>query len=718
MVIAELFGLTALAIAHPVLDVFGRAPEVFVEARANPLDIWVFAFAVVVGPPLLLFGLELAAGVGFGARMQRAAHVGFSAALVGLFVVRALRIAVGWTSALLLVATIVLAVGFSVASLRFVRFRQWVAFTAVAPLVFVGGFVLGSPAGDLAFGQDGSEAVVAEPSDATRRPIVLLVLDELPLRSLLTIEGEIDAERFPGFGTLAAESTWYRNATSVATYTHNAVPAILTGRYPMSVEVAATVGNHRDNIFRLLAGTYRLNVTEPQTNLCAVRRCDPFTSDNRPPESDGATRSRQPEAQPRRDPAWQSLIGDAIGRYREMVALHDVDPIPSVRPERLATTSSSTPNPSPSPSPTDAILDDEVAQAEPPSVQPERFASWIDRIDGATEPPQFSMMHVTLPHNPWFLDSNGTRYAVGEGSDLAGGASGRWSRDAGAAITARQRHLLQLRYVDGLITALRARLVELDVWSTATVIVTADHGAGFEPGGVFRIWDRAAQSDLVDVPLFVHGPDFTAGKRDDTPVQAVDIAPTIAGVASIRAPWTVDGFDLRSLPDSPRTTHLYGSTPDYGKYELIRLDVRDNLESLLDAARSDGDDGGGDLDVLRSGPSGDRIGTPLAVVEFAPATEGTARLRSPEALDFAPDDGVVAALVIGRVDAPDATAGTTIVLSVDGTIAATASTFRTDGGSIEFSALLPPEWMTRGSQQVRAFVELDDGRLAPLALTA
>ena len=703
-VAAELFGLTALAVAQPVLDGFGRAPEVLVAADAGPADVWTFALVVTLAPPLALLLVEAVAAIALGSRAQRILHAVFVGALVVLVAIRGVRLIVGWVATPLLMAAIATAVGVVVLRQRFEVVRSWLTFTAIAPALFVANFVALSPASSLALGTDTTtEAIDAATVSNERGSIVLVVLDELPTRSLLAADGTVDAERFPGFGALAADSTWFRNSTSVAGYTHNAVPAIFTGRYPGAEEVAATARNHPDNLFRLLGGSYRLNVVEPQTNLCTLRRCDAGAAENAVTE---ATANLEAIATPTRSAPWRSLIGEAVDRYGEMVALHDREPVPAVEPETFTTTTAAEGDP------------DELARTEPAAVQPDRFASWIRRIDGSTDSPQFSVLHVTLPHNPWYLDSAGRRYAYPEGSDLAGGSAGRWSNDAGAAMTARQRHLLQLRYVDTLIGALRARLIELDAWSNTTVVVTADHGAGFEPGEAFRIWDADAQSDLVGVPLFVHGPDFRPGFIDDTATQAVDIAPTIAGVAGIRAPWSFDGFDLRALPATPRTEHPYGSTPDYGRYERIDIDVRDNLRELLERAESDGDDGGDDLDILRSGPSGDRIGTRLDEVDVAPPIDGRATLRSPAKLDFAPRDGAVAALVIGRVESPGAAAGMTIVLSVDGTVAATASTFRTDGGSIEFSALLPPEWMTRSAHEVRAFVELDDGRLAPLALGA
>ena len=48
----------------------------------------------------------------------------------------------------------------------------------------------------------------------------------------LTLNGEIDANRYPAFARLARDGVWYPNATTVDDYTFRSVPAMLTGRLP------------------------------------------------------------------------------------------------------------------------------------------------------------------------------------------------------------------------------------------------------------------------------------------------------------------------------------------------------------------------------------------------------------------------------------------------------------------------------------------------------
>ena len=103
-------------------------------------------------------------------------------------------------------------------------------------------------------------------------PVVLVVFDELPVSSLLTAAGEIDGVRYPAFGRLAREATWYPRATTPHDYTTQAVPSLLTGRLPRRGELP-TLADHPENLFTLLGDAYDLHVQEQVTHLCPSRSC-------------------------------------------------------------------------------------------------------------------------------------------------------------------------------------------------------------------------------------------------------------------------------------------------------------------------------------------------------------------------------------------------------------------------------------------------------------
>ena len=104
--------------------------------------------------------------------------------------------------------------------------------------------------------------------------VVMFVFDELPTVALLDGRGQIDAELYPNFARVAAMSTWYRNNTSVASFTMQAVPAILTGRLSSSSSADRA---DDENLFTLLAGSYEMHVQEQITRLCPDEVCPEAT---------------------------------------------------------------------------------------------------------------------------------------------------------------------------------------------------------------------------------------------------------------------------------------------------------------------------------------------------------------------------------------------------------------------------------------------------------
>ncbi len=96
----------------------------------------------------------------------------------------------------------------------------------------------------------GEEAASAA-STHSRTPVVVVVFDELPGYALMGSRGRIDAARFPAFGRLARDSTWYRNATTSRSDTELAVPTLVTGRYA-PVDSLPIAADHPRSLFTLL----------------------------------------------------------------------------------------------------------------------------------------------------------------------------------------------------------------------------------------------------------------------------------------------------------------------------------------------------------------------------------------------------------------------------------------------------------------------------------
>ena len=252
---------------QPLLDVFGRAVEQFAFRGASGRDIVLFGLAVTFLPTAVLWASEALVELVAGERLRSRVHLALLMALVVVFVLQAARpLARGLP---LLLGAMAVAVAAAWAYRRFPVVKLWLAFTALAPLVFLALFLTSSSTSRLLEPQaSAAPAEVGAPA-----PVVMVVLDELPMASLLDADGGIDRELFPNLAALADESHWYRNATTVSTSTWHAVPALVTGRLPEEDDSLPISDSHPDSLFSLLGSTYDLHVTETNTRLCPPAAC-------------------------------------------------------------------------------------------------------------------------------------------------------------------------------------------------------------------------------------------------------------------------------------------------------------------------------------------------------------------------------------------------------------------------------------------------------------
>ena len=94
-------------------------------------------------------------------------------------------------------------------------------------------------------------------------PVVLLVLDEFPLSSIVTPQGEINVALFPNFARLAESSHWFQNAQSNSIATTDSVPIILSSE--IREGASPTSRDHPRTLFTMLGESYAMDVNETIT---------------------------------------------------------------------------------------------------------------------------------------------------------------------------------------------------------------------------------------------------------------------------------------------------------------------------------------------------------------------------------------------------------------------------------------------------------------------
>lgn len=116
-----------------------------------------------------------------------------------------------------------------------------------------------------------AQILTAHQESFRRFPVVLVVFDELPVASLMNRRGEIDRKLFLNFARLARGSTWFRNTTTVKGFTKEALPALLTGRYPGEDGFPP---QRRRNVFTLLGRSHEVRTDDRLPVLCPHGLCD------------------------------------------------------------------------------------------------------------------------------------------------------------------------------------------------------------------------------------------------------------------------------------------------------------------------------------------------------------------------------------------------------------------------------------------------------------
>ncbi|MGC4813042.1 sulfatase-like hydrolase/transferase [Micromonospora sp. DT228] len=649
----EVAALVGLVVTQPLLDVLGRSPDFFLFHRAGPAQILLLTALVAVLPTsavALLGALSRLAG----RRARAVTHTGLVGLLLAALAVQVGRHVTPLRGVPLLLVAVLAGAGGAAAHRRWRAPGRVLRLAAAGPVAFVALFLLVSPTSAVVLPRgDGGAAGTAQ-GTGVHPPVVMLILDELPLVSLLGADGRIDAARYPHFAELAAGSTWYRNATGVSGWTPNALPAMLTGRYPAK-PVAPHYSQYPDNIFTAFGGLYDIRAEESITRLCPPSRCDQPVA----PEQGLGVLARQ----------TGRLLGQLAGPTESAV-----DPEDSYREQTRAEAGLDAAEPVPA-DPTfrwDSLDDN----------QPARFTSFLAGLR-PTPRPTLHFLHLLMPHSPWAYLPSGARYDAPE--DLPNDGAG-WIE------LARQRHLAQLGYTDRLIGETLRTLRASGLYDQALVVVTADHGVSFRPGAQGRGLDaiKAAAGEVAWVPMFVKEPRQQAGRVDDRNWEHVDLLPTVADEANLRLPWPVDGRSAQQAPRTDGTKHFY-DRPGVPLTFPGGVPAPPPLPTPHPLVGTE----------VRAGPAG-----------------GNARVADLAAFTATdPDTGTLPALVWGDVPdrIPD---GTLLAVAVNGRIGAVVPVVPPDPGGRRFAALLSDDKLFRaGSNQLDVFQVATDGTLRRLALS-
>jgi hypothetical protein len=166
----HLAALSSFALAQPLFAKLGPAPGYFAAHGLTSLEVVLLAVALVALPPLILFLPELVVG----RRLRWVVHLVLVAALVALIALPPLG---GVSTWLAYAVAALIGIAFAVAYARSRGVRDFMSVLALAPLLFLGWFLVISPTSDLVAG---GQADAWRAEDSFRPPIVFVQFDALP----------------------------------------------------------------------------------------------------------------------------------------------------------------------------------------------------------------------------------------------------------------------------------------------------------------------------------------------------------------------------------------------------------------------------------------------------------------------------------------------------------------------------------------------------------
>jgi hypothetical protein len=491
----------------------------------------------------------------------------------------------------------------------------------------------------------------------------------------------------------------------VAGLTSNAVPAMLTGRYPAQYRLPVA-SEYPDNLFTLLSRSYRyrLRVFEGVTQLCPPGICPDA---KRPGPGQGAAAQA-----PRVRGGLRALLGDSARAWTRIASPRAGGQEATAAPEGPA------PDPAAGPS----------ATSDP--AQRARIVKGFTRGIGlnallsalrpaAADERVLYYVHLLIPHQPWKYLPSGRTYperALGPPP-----ANGNWTSEPWPMQVIHQRHLMQAAQADRELGRLVTRLKAIGLYDRALLVLTADHGMAFQPGQPGRATLGAHTApDVLWVPLFIKRPGQLAGSVSGVNWEHVDLLPTVVGLLGGRVPWPVDGVAWAGPAAGRRTRGDKWFYPQPGHRQVVDgpanqaaalLGVTDQLLRPQD----------GYLGWFRTGRHAGLVGRRVDRLPVA-SGGGTARvigLAQYRHVDLA--GGTVPAQVAGRLlrAAPGLPPRpVVVVVAVNGVVGGVSETFTSgDPRPTWFTAMVPDSLMRQGANRLQLFALDGAGRLHPLRLT-
>ena len=184
-------------------------------------------------------------------------------------------------------------------------------------------------------------------------------------------------------------------------------------------------------------------------------------------------------------------------------------------------------------------------------------------------------MHLLDPHSPWDVREESSRFydPKYDGPWLERGGSRFFEEDPRELARLRSLYEGEVFAIDVAIGRFIRSLRASGALDRSVLVLTSDHGEEFMEHG----WLQHGQlyESNVRIPWILHHPDLAQGRRIETRVSQVDLAPTLTALTGLSSDAPFDGRDLRIAAEPVDPLHAYALTlRQFRQISLRRGDMK------------------------------------------------------------------------------------------------------------------------------------------------
>jgi len=664
------FALSTIAIAQPMLDLYGKNTTVFSAAKMSALEVTIFVLMVLLVPAVVATGIDSLSKF-FGPRVNESVRLwqiaGFSF-LVGLAISRIAH----WNGNQLPIAVgMVLAIAVPVCFDRFKSVREWSRWLSALGIAVLATAVIQLQPVILGTSGPKSDAVIGQ-KDVS---VLQIVFDEFPLYALLDANGNINAARFPGFAQLAQDATWYRNSVAESNFTHQAVPAILSSHVP-SQTGGPFLQQYPKNIFTLFGGKTTVDGIEPVTSLCPHAVCN--------------TRGASP---------WGFELRRYVKFVRDAGYVYGHRVLPPIARKRIPSIEGTWGG-------FGAVANKFKEQFDTGAFsQVDAIASGVDTLVADTSS-RIEVIHALVPHAPWRLTPD---YRV---APLSPTISTQNPDNEDVVRDTYQTFLVQVGAADNAISELITTLKAKGRWDNTLLVVTADHGISFLPTMPQRhsdFSDMDQSNDIYRIPTFIKFPKQASGVVSDCAISNLDLLPTIIDVTKTKTSWQFAGKSVAGtcpVGHARIVVSATGQTADFVEgFEAVRArsDYYNSVVGREGSLRR----------VAAVGLSAALVGHSMPTVPTSTAVSGWTVTQKKMFTNVSTQKGArVPSLITGDIQITQPLEdGTEGVVAIDGVAAGVIGELSGARDVVSYTAVLDYGLLTDGTHSVELYVRMPSGKL-------